>query len=74
MNNMSNDPNNLRKGCLGKNPCRHYSRSLGRCKLGYVNPKTIKGALWAVQCGLLKPCPFTVRGDKVIKLMAKEGK
>jgi hypothetical protein len=57
----------LRKGCLGKDPCRHYSRQLGRCKLGYVNPKTIKGALWAAEHGLLKPCPRTVKGVAVIR-------
>jgi len=28
--------------------CKHYSTGLGRCTLGKINPKTIKGALDAM--------------------------
>lgn len=52
-------------GC-GK--CNNYSRSLGRCLQGMVNPPTIKGA---VQCaslmGLSYICPKHGTRDKVGK-------
>ena len=57
----------LRKSCLQKDrPCLSYSRSLGRCKRGYVNPATIRDGVSAAKSGLLKPCPYTVKGRKVL--------
>ena len=47
--------------------CPHYSHSLQRCKLGYVNPKNITDSVRAVMMGLLKPCPYTEKGVKVIE-------
>ena len=56
-----------RKSCLQKDmPCSSYSRSLGRCKRGYVNPATIKDGVSAARSGLLRPCPFTTKGRKVL--------
>ena len=56
-----------RKSCLQKDrPCAAYSRSLGRCKRGYVNPATIKDGVTAAKSGFLKPCPFTTKGRKVL--------
>jgi hypothetical protein len=56
----------LRTGCTSKPACPHYSYSLRRCSLGYVNPKTIGGAINATLLGLIKPCPHTVKGQMVI--------
>ena len=61
-----------RKSCLQKGiPCPSYSRSLGRCKRGYVNPSTIKDGVSAARSGLLKPCPYTVKGRKVLDKLDK---
>ena len=61
-----------RKSCLQKDrPCSSYSRSLGRCKKGYVNPATIKDGLSAAKSGLLKPCPYTIKGRKVLDNLAE---
>ena len=60
-----------RKSCLQKDrPCPSYSRSLGRCKRGFVNPATIKDGLAATRSGLLRPCPYTVKGRKVLDKLA----
>ena len=60
-----------RKSCLQKDrPCSSYSRSLGRCRRGYVNPATIKDGVTAARSGLLRPCPYTIKGRKVIDKLA----
>jgi len=62
----------LRNGCCGKEPCENYSFKLRKCKLGYVNPKSISGGFEGAKMGLLKPCPLTKNGQKVRKLLLLE--
>ena len=59
----------LRKGCKG---CPQYSHKVNRCLLGYVNPKTIKDGVSAARIGLLRPCPYTEKGHKVIERVRAE--
>ena len=61
-----------RKSCLQKDrPGAAYSRSLGRCRRGYVNPATIKDGVSAAKRGLLRPCPYTIKGQKVLDKLDK---
>ena len=56
-----------RKGCLR---CGNYSRQLSRCKLGKINPKTVKGGIEAMRwCGIGYICDFDGMQYKVIKAM-----
>jgi len=57
------------KGC---SVCTFYSKNLSRCVRGYVNPKTIKDGLQGMKMGMLKPCPYTEKGQKVIERYKKE--
>ncbi len=57
------------KGCSA---CSLYSKALSRCTRGYVNPKTIRDGLQGMRMGMLKPCPFTEKGQKVIERYRKE--
>lgn len=57
------------KGC---SKCPRYSRGLLRCLDGYVNPKTIKDGVKGYKMGLLKPCPYTEKGQKVIDKARKD--
>lgn len=63
-----------RKSCLERgNECPWYDRKLQRCKQGLVHPKgRLDEAVNAALQGLLKPCPWTPRGQKVIKLAQDE--
>ncbi len=53
---------NMVKGC---SKCPTYDKELSRCRMGYVNPPTIKGGLEGMKLGMLKPCPYTDKGQKV---------
>jgi len=57
----------VRKSCLERgNPCPNYSHQVGRCLLGYVDPKRIGDGVQAAKQGILNPCPWTEKGRKVI--------
>ena len=56
-------------GC-GK--CMKYSRSLGRCVDGMINPPTIKGAVAGAELfGISYICSVNGTRDKVAKRMSK---
>lgn len=58
----------------GCSKCPRYSYQLQRCLDGYVNPTkgTLKENADATIAGLLKPCPFTKRGQRVTQLAFKQ--
>jgi len=56
----------------GCSKCSLYSKAVSRCSRGYVNPKTIKDGLQGARIGLLKPCPYTDKGKKVLERLKAE--
>jgi hypothetical protein len=55
--------------------CEHYSYSLQRCKLGKINPRTIKGGIDAVKwMGLSYICYLSPLQAKIIAALKKEVK
>lgn len=62
------NPKNMRQSCT-RPKCVHYDHGVKRCLKGFVNPKTIRDAVQPAEMGLLKPCPWTYRGQKVIERM-----
>lgn len=57
------------KGCSA---CSLYSKAVSRCTRGYVNPRTIRDGLQGMRVGLLKPCPYTAKGQKVRRKFYEE--
>ncbi len=53
--------------------CPNYSKQLGRCKQGKINPKTIKGGIEAVKVmGISYICVLSPLFDKVMNKVLKE--
>lgn len=58
---------------MGCSTCKIYSRKLGRCANGKVNPRTIKGAAEAARImGISYICNIDKMKDKVIEVLKKE--
>ena len=53
--------------------CKHYSYSLKRCKLGMINPPTIKGGIEAARIfGLSYICPWAKHYSKIGDRLCQE--
>ncbi len=57
----------MRKSCKSPDKCPCWSDSLNRCVQGYTDPKRIGQGVNAAAMGLLRPCPWTERGKKVLE-------
>lgn len=60
-----------RKSCLSPDRCPNYDTRVNRCAQGYTDPKRIGEGASAAKMGLLMPCPYTERGQKVIAKLNK---
>ncbi len=58
-----------RRSCTRPERCPFYSYQLLRCEKGFINPKAIKESVSACLKGALSPCPHTIHGQKVIKVV-----
>ena len=56
----------------GCSKCSLYRKDVSRCGKGYVNPRTIKDGLQGARMGLLKPCPYTHKGQRVLEKLKSE--